>query len=333
MVLTIIGFLVCAALIFFSGTRLAHFGDKIAEITGMGKAWFGLIMMASVTSLPELFVGVSSAGIVGSADLAVGDVLGSCVFNLAILSLLDALTREKNIFSVADQSHALAGSLGIILLSLVGIGIFIPWELAVTNWLGVISLLFISVYLIAMHLVYKYEKRHQASQPSQLAQENKDKRELKKTIIFYSVNALVVIAGALALPYFAEQISKHTGLGESFIGTLLLAASTSLPEVAVSIAAVRMGSPNMAVGNLVGSNLFNVFILAIDDVFYTKGHLLKDASENNIVSVFSTIIMTAIAITGLTYRANEKRFLLAWDTLLILVVYILNMFVLFKLSQ
>jgi len=87
MLLTIFGFLLCAAVIFFSGTKLARYGDQMAELTGMGKAWFGLIMMASVTSLPELFVGISSASIIESADFAVGDVLGSCAFNLAMLSL------------------------------------------------------------------------------------------------------------------------------------------------------------------------------------------------------------------------------------------------------
>ena len=87
----------------------------------------------------------------------------------------------------------------------------------------------------------------------------------------------------------------------------------------------------MAVGNLLGSNLFNIFILAMDDLVYPKGSLLDDASETHIVSVFSTIIMSAIVIVGLTFRGSRKRFVLAWDTLLILVVYIVNMILLYDL--
>jgi cation:H+ antiporter len=332
MITTIIGFSICALVIFYFGTKLAHYGDQIAELTGMSKAWFGLIMMASVTSLPELFVGISSASIVQSADFAVGDVLGSCVFNLAILSLLDVFSKKTALFSVASQSHVLAGALGIVLFSFVGIGLFLPYDFKITNWIGIGSIVFIVIYLISIKLVYQYDKSHPLSSVPSETIEAKNKTELKKVVLFYSLNALFVIGAALLIPHFAEEISNQTGLQKSFIGTLLLAASTSLPEVAVSLAAIRMGAIDMAVGNLLGSNLFNIFILSIDDFFYTKGHILVDASESNIISVFSIITMTAIAIIGLTYRSKSKPFLLAWDTLLILVMYVINIVLLFHLQ-
>ena len=117
------------------------------------------------------------------------------------------------------------------------------------------------------------------------------------------------------------------------MGTLFLAASTSLPEVAVSYSAIRMGSFDLAVGNLIGSNLFNILILSIDDAFYTQGHLLKDASDSNIISVFSVLIMTGIVIASLTYRSPRKSFFLAWDTLLIMAVYIANLLMLYYLKD
>ncbi|WP_290792400.1 hypothetical protein [Flavihumibacter sp. UBA7668] len=80
--------------------------------------------------------------------------------------------------------------------------------------------------------------------------------------------ALIIIVAALALPFFAEHIAESAGLIKSFVGTLFLAASTSLPEIAVSIAAVRMGALDMAIGGLLGSNIFNILILSIDDLFY-----------------------------------------------------------------
>jgi cation:H+ antiporter len=332
MLITITGFSLCALVIFYCGTKLAHYGDQMTELTGMSKAWFGMIMMASVTSLPELFVGISSAGIVQSADFAVGDVLGSCVFNLAILSLLDVFSKKTTLFSVASQSHVLAGALGIILFSFVGIGLFLPYDFQIIDWIGISSIIFIVIYLISIKLVYQYDKDHPAASIASTTLETQNKTGLKKVVFYYSLNALFVIGAALLLPHFAEEISNQTGLQKSFIGTLLLAASTSLPEVAVSVAAIRMGAIDMAVGNLMGSNLFNIFILAIDDFFYTKGHLLVDASESNIISVFSIITMTAIAVTGLTYRSKSKPFILAWDTLLILIMYIFNMVILYKLQ-
>jgi Ca2+/Na+ antiporter len=90
-----LGFIICALVIIYSGTKLSKYGDLIAEKTGMGKAWFGLVLMASVTSLPELITGISSIVIVDEPDLAVGDILGSCVFNLLILSILDGSQNRQ----------------------------------------------------------------------------------------------------------------------------------------------------------------------------------------------------------------------------------------------
>lgn len=330
MYLTLLGFFLCAAVIFYCGTKLAHYGDQIAELTGMGKAWFGLIMMASVTSLPELFVGIGSVSIVGSADFAVGDVLGACVFNLAILSLLDVFSKKTTLFSVASQSHVLAGALGIVLFAFVGIGLFLPYDFQILSWIGLSSIVFIVVYLISIKLVYQYDKRHPA-QDIPIANLN-SKVTLKKVVVWYTVNALFVIGAALLLPSFVEEISNLTGLKKSFTGTLFLAASTTLPELAVSIAAIRLGAIDMAVGNLMGSNLFNIFILAVVDIFYLEGNILVDAAESHIISVFSIVAMTAIAIVGLTYRSKSKPLLLAWDTLIILVLYVFNMVILYQLQ-
>jgi cation:H+ antiporter len=117
------------------------------------------------------------------------------------------------------------------------------------------------------------------------------------------------------------------------VGTLLLAASTSLPELAVSAAAVRMGSIDMAVGNLLGSNVFNILILALDDVFYTKGVLLADASPVHLVSVLCTLMMSAVLTVGLQFHPVGKRFLLAWDALVILLIYAGNVLLLYRLGS
>ncbi len=329
----IAGFVVCAALIFISGKRLSVYGDQIADITGMAKGWIGLILMATVTSLPELFVGISSAGVVKSPDLAVGDILGSCAFNLAILSLLDWFSPSP-LSNRASIGHILPGILGIMLLSLVGLGLFLPQNIIILKWVGLLSVIFIAVYLLSIRILFSYQQRENKNNNlSKRHSEASHGQSLRKIGWLYFLNALVVIAAALFLPHFAEGIAAMTGMGESFVGTLFLAASTSLPEVAVSITALRIGSVDMAVGNLFGSNIFNILILSIDDIFYTSGNLLKDASQNNITSVFTAIIMTAIAIAGLIYRPEKKPFLLAWDALMILLVYIGNLILLYYLSN
>jgi cation:H+ antiporter len=215
-------------------------------------------------------------------------------------------------------------------LALAGIGIFLDQDITLTSFIGLNSVVFAIIYFVALNVIFKYQ------QQNTIAVAHSDANismPLKSIVLRYLFFAVIIIAAALFLPKFADQIAEYSGLGKTFVGTLFLAASTSLPELAVSIAAVRLGSIDMAVGNLLGSNIFNVFILFLDDLFYQKGHLLKDAAESHLVSVFSVLIMTGIVIVGITFKARGKRFWLAWDTLLILIVYILNLILLHHLSQ
>lgn len=328
----IIGFMVCAGIIFFAGKKLSWYGDKIAEKTGWGKAWVGLILLATVTSLPELLVGVSSSAIVQSADLAVGDILGSCTFNLAILAVLDIFVpRRQHLFYLASTRHVLTASLGLILIALIGVSLYLPQKFVLIPGIGVMSVVFFVLYLLSIRLIYHFQRLTIQSDPGEQVK-TEESMSLRKLVMNYILFALLIVGAALFVPQFASNIAAQTGLSDSFMGTLFVAASTSLPEIAVSIAAVRLGSIDLAVGNLLGSNIFNVFILSIDDAFYTKGILLKDASEINIISVFSAIIMTAIAIAGFTYRAPEKKFLMAIDSILILLVYLSNLVLMYYLS-
>jgi cation:H+ antiporter len=323
----ILGFIVCAVIIFFAGKKLSYYGDLLAESTGISKGWIGIILMASVTSLPELMVGISSVSIVGSADLAVGDIIGSCAFNLGILAMLDAFTpKNKPILGIASQTHILNAGLGIILVAVVGLTMYIPHHIAITPWIALSSVIFIMIYLVSVRIIYYNEQNHSDNnQNHDTPMGLPSKRTIVKNYVLFS---LIIIVAALALPFLAEHIAEMTGLEKSFVGTFFLAVSTSLPEIAVSIAAVRMGSIDIAVGNLLGSNIFNIFILAIDDIFYTKGLLLQDASSSHLISILSTILMSAIVVIGLSYKAKGKRYFLAWDSVVIFIVYIINLILL-----
>jgi cation:H+ antiporter len=333
MLFYIAGFIICALIIFFAGKRLSHYGDLLAELSGMGKAWIGLILMAAVTSLPELMVGISSAVIIQSADLAVGDIIGSCAFNLGILSMMDIFTpKDRPLFSHVSKSHILAAAFGIILMALVGLNLYLDKDIVIASFIGLTSISFLIVYLVAVRSIFNYQQNN-APMSETVHQTPEIGLTLKKVVVRYVFFALIIIITALALPYFAEHIAESTGLGKSFVGTLFLAVSTSLPEIAVSLAAIRMGSTDMAVGNLLGSNLFNIVILFLDDLFYTKGHLMKDASDINLLSVFFVIMMTGIAIAGFIFPSNRKKFVMAWDTLWIFGLYVMNIVLLYFLSS
>lgn len=328
--ISILGFLVCAAVIVYSGSKLSFYGDQIASLTGMGKAWVGLILMASVTSLPELITGISSVAVVKAPNLAAGDIFGSCMFNLLILSVLDARIK-KPLLSVVRSSHIVAAIFGIILLTIAGMGIYLAGEIPVVLWISSFSFLLFGVYLAAVWGIFKYEQVSLLeTAPAPVTVSATHAADLKSVIGGYALHALVVIGAAVFLPYFGETIAEQTGMGNSFFGTLFLAAATSLPELVVSLAALRLGALDMAVGNLLGSNVFNMFILGIDDVFYREGSLFKHISTSHLLSVFITIIMTAVVGLGLLFKPKKKQFwLLSLDTFILIILYLVIMIYLF----
>jgi len=137
----------------------------------------------------------------------------------------------------------------------------------------------------------------------------------------YGGAAVVVIAAALWLPQLGAELARQTGLGDAFVGSIFIAIVTSLPEIAVSLAAVRIGALDLAIGNVLGSNLFNLLILGLDDLFYRQGSLLTDVNASHGVALFAIVTMNALFLVGLTYRVIMKRFVVAWDTGGIAVVY------------
>jgi cation:H+ antiporter len=332
MILLWLAFIISTSVIVYSGMRLSKYGDIIAEKTGLGRTWIGVILMASVTSLPELVTGLSSVTFAGVPDIAVGDVLGSCVFNMLILSILDAFYRQMPISTKAHHGNVLSGGIGILMISGVAVSLLAGRKIFLFGWIGAYTLVTVFIYLLAMRLVFFYEKRNITAYMKEVAVEARYKDISKKTaFVNYGINALIVIIAAVFLPKIGEGIAESTGLGQTFVGNILIAVSTSLPEVVVSISAVRMDAVDLAIGNLFGSNIFNIFILAIDDFFFLKGPILSHVSSLHAVSALSAIAMTAIAIIGLTYRVEKKRLFLAWDSIGILLVYVSNLMLLYEL--
>ncbi len=325
MLLTWLLFILCAVVILVAGTQLSTYGDMIADMTGLGRTWIGVVLLASVTSLPELITGFSSTAIFRVPDIAMGDIAGSCMFNLLIIAMLDALHSSAPISARVHQGQVLSASFGIILLGLVSLGIILGEMLPVIGWVSVLSVLFVAIYLLAMRTIFTYEQRRLVETfVAEMATEVEARHPSNVRVYgLFTLNAVLIVGAALYLPGLAAKLAESTGLGQTFFGTIFVALSTSLPEVVVSIAALRIGAIDMAVGNVLGSNLFNVGILALDDLFYTPGPLLAAVEPSHIVAVLGAMVMTAIAVVGLTYRSGSKRLFIAWDALGIVVVYAL----------
>jgi cation:H+ antiporter len=324
-VIVIAQFVVCAAVIVFAGIRLSRYGDAIAERTGAGGTWVGLILLATVTSLPELVTGASAILLVDVVDIAVGDALGSCMFNLLILALLDAL-HPVPLSARIHQGHMLAAGFGVVQLGVFGGAMALGSRAPVLGWIGAHSVVLFALYVLAMRTIFTFERTRLADQAEEVVDELRSRYvALRPAVVLFAVNAVVLVLAASLLPAVAEQFAEVTGLEESFVGSLFVAASTSLPEVVVSVAAVRLGALDMAAANLFGSNLFNLAVVALDDVLFVRGPLLMSIAPVHLVTVLGALVMTGIAMIGLTVRARAKRYRLSWDAMASITVYVITL--------
>ncbi len=324
-------FLLCAAMLAVAGVYLCRYGDAIARATGMGGTWVGLILLASVTSLPELVTGISSVTGADTPNIAIGDVLGSAVVNLALLVVLDIVRRTESVYLLIDRGHIISAAFGVALLGIVAFGLLIE-HIGQPNPIGHIgwsSPVIIMVYLFGMRTVFQYEKRRMAKYLG-----TTDPRDtsinLGQALRRYAVAAIVVLVAGAWLPFVSAELADSMGWGRSFVGTILVAAATSMPELVVTITAVRMGALDMAIGGLLGSNMFDVAIVAIDDVFYLAGPVLREVSLAHAFSALSAIMMSGIFIVGMVYRPSGRVLgTVGWASIFLALIFVANSIVLF----
>jgi cation:H+ antiporter len=317
-----IQFAATALVIVLAGVRLARYGDVLGEKSGLGRSWIGVVLLAATTSLPELFTGFGSTALAALPDIALGDVLGSCMFNLLILSLMDAVQPEP-LSARAHQGHALSIGFGLLLIGVAGVGLTADHRLPVIGWIGLYSPALIALYFVAMRVIFTHEQQRRTKETQEVAEELQyADTTLRSAAIQYGLAAAVVVAAALWLPRLGADLARQTGLGEAFVGSLFIAITTSLPEIVVSLTAVRIGALDLGIGNVLGSNLFNLLILGLDDVFYRRGPLMADAGASHSISIVAIVMMNALFLIGLTYKVMTKRFVVAWDTGAIAAVYV-----------
>lgn len=324
-------FAACIALIGVAGVQLTRYGDAIADKTGIGGSWIGLVLIATVTSLPELASGISAVTLADLPDIAVGNVLGACVLNLSILALLDLLHRRESIYRGASRSHILAAGFGVVLLALSGFGL-LTGDVAsgwVLGHIAFYSPLLLLGYAVAIRAVYRYEATH-VEEFTEAEPDQYPGITLRAALLRYFVAAMVVVGAALWLPFVGEGIALQMGWSQGFVGTLFIAFVTTVPELVVTISALRIGAVDMAIGNLLGSNLFNLLVLAIDDVFYLPGSLLAAASPAHAVTAFAVLMMTGMVVAALFYRPRTRLFrTIGWPSIVLLGVAGLNGYIVF----
>lgn len=337
----VLTFLFSAMAIVIAGTKLSQYRGQIAEPSGLGRVWIGVVLLASATSSPEIFTDINAV-LLDALDLAVGDLFGSNMTNMCILGIVDLYHRQKRVWQQAAFEHILGATLATALTGLAGLFLLLRTHLSVWNG-GLDTVLIATIYFLGMRVVYRQEdlRRWQkereriveAATEEQAAQPPPRPSMLRHTIVRFAAMAAVIAVAAPFLASSAKDIAERSGIGATFIGSSLLAVTTSLPELVASLAAVRLGAFDLAVGNLFGSNAFNMCILFFTDVAYRPAPLLSVVSPTHIYTAFLSILLMNIGIMGIIYRA-EKRFLfIEPDSALMIVTYGLGLWMLLHLAH
>ena len=314
-------FIGAAAVIVFAGTFLTRAADTIAEQTGWGRLLVGGLFLAGATSLPELSVDVNAIR-QGMPDLAVGDLVGSSLFNLLILAVLDLSHRSRSrMFSHTAAAHALSATMTSTLYVLAAMGILFGRQLGSFSFggLGVGTAGILVAYLLGIRLVFYDQRAACVAAEEKQAATGRDGRALRRAILIYLFAAAMIMVAAPFLSAAAGRIADLSGLGTTFFGTTAVALCTSLPEMVTSYAAVRMGAFDLALGNIFGSNSFNMLLLVPLDLVQ-PGSLLSVVSTTHAFTCLATVLITAIAVMGQLYHMERRRFFIEPDAALIILL-------------
>jgi cation:H+ antiporter len=301
-------FLAVAAVVVLSGIRLSIYGDALGDRTGLGRGLIGLVFLAGVTSLPELVVSLTSV---------IQNTEGSNVFNLLILAFMVLIFPRKFDPGKLENPHTDSTVYGLIMLGIFSIA-FLTTNMAVMQ----VPLLGCSWPVLALPIAYGFIIRREHRQLESAQKEHLpsgSKLAQLPAPHFYSVLGVLcacIIGGGILLSMLGSRMALPPeqggfGLEATLIGTIFLAISTSLPELVISVSSVRMGFLDMSVGNVLGSNMFNLLIIFAADVAMRGGSMLRNASPDHWASVGLIFILTLLAAALLRARNTRESITVA----------------------
>ncbi len=297
-------FLLSGSAIVVAGTRLARDGDVIAAGTDLGGLWVGAILVASATSLPELTTDVSAVR-QGAPSLAIGDLFGSNMANMAILAVLDLLTRRTRILTRVALNQLAVGALAVGLSAIAALGLLVGGPTVAGMGWATVGLAV--AYVGGMRFLHRNRSEPPFRRPEEVEAVRPRRAEVRRAGIRFALAALAVLLAAPFLASSTVAIADRLGISQGFAGVVLLAITTSLPEAIVAATSIRTGSYDLAVGNLLGSNCFNMAAIVALDVADGTRSVLADATPELVVAALFGIMLTALAMLGVLDRSERTR--------------------------
>ena len=342
-------FICASALVWLAGTRLSRYTDALAKKTGTADVVMGTLLLGGVTSLPEVVTTITASSI-GNADIAINNLFGGVALQVTILALADMTIKKRSFSSlIGSPVVQLQAIVGILILSITAC-IIIVGDRALFH-IGIGSILILLMFGGGFYLINYFQsirwwksdpdkrdniKMAMKSAGEQIAdqeelQEQKQENEtvqsfrsmLKTRLFFYLLlSAAAVLTAGYAVVQTGQVIATRTGLGSSVIGAILIAFSTSLPELSTTISSVRLQEYRLAFSNIFGTNIFTIGFVFLGDVFYKKGPILNEVDNFSLFAAMLGIALTAIYMIGLSMRFKKTFLNMGYDSILVIIGYL-----------
>jgi cation:H+ antiporter len=286
--------------------KLSKYADIISKKSKNGGAFLGAVLLGGATSLPEITTSYTAA-IINNPDLILGNILGSNLFNMLTLAFINIYFIKRRIFQHKTKEHVFTALVGLILSIYLLVGLHIKSGFQVFG-IGLDSILLLAGYGLGMFFLSRIQVPEVPLNTTNVKKEiDYSSISMKRTVSFFILSCFLIMAFGTILTVTGDRIGEMTGLGSSFVGMFMIAVTTSLPEVVSCIVAVRLGNPGLAIGSVLGSNLFNLFVLGSSDIFYRGGLLLSSVELFHYISTITLIIMNFIVLYTMLHRTKAKQ--------------------------
>lgn len=302
-------FLVLAFFTMFLSIKLSFYGDALSKQTKLGSALIGGLLIASITSLPE-FVTSISAVLINNPSLSFGDILGSDMFNIFVLAVYNIWFFKKDIFKNTDSKYKYECVILLIEYLFILLGYYI-------NFVSTIVL--IIMYIMYIVKVVKTNK-----------EDTNDSSFVSNPLLKFIACSLVLIVISILLTLQADKITHiYPQVSSSTVGAILLGITTSIPEVVSTFALLKYNNNDMAISNMLGSNIFNFFILALSDFFVRDNHIYHYSDIYSFEYLIGGIILTTLLLISIIKKNKNKLYYLV-ISLIMSFIYLLVWYFQFK---
>ena len=297
-------FLLLAFLTIYTSIKLSYYGDILSKETKLGAAFIGGLLIASITSLPELTTSISAV-LIDNIELSFGDIVGSNMFNIFVLGIYNIYFFKSDIFKSSSRKHVIECLILIIDYIFIIIGTF-------SIVIDYISVVLIIMYILYMFFVFKTNKDD----------EKEEKVNENNVVIKFIITAIIMVILSIFLTRQADIISRiYPKFSSSSIGAVLLGITTSLPEVVTTFALLKLNNFDMAISNMLGSNIFNFLVLTFSDIFIKNDHIYNYSDRYNLLYLIGGLFVTILLGTGIFFKKNKKIYYI-FISLLIIISYL-----------